>query len=702
MNNNTISLIWKSYKNYVSNIVQPEKTQGYKDLSYWRDEVFINTLTYFVPISIIALIPGVYMSFAYGFPIIGFADLFAFFVIVSLITQRRFSLKFRKSLFISIIFLLGVVLLFFLAWSGAGLLFLLSVIIFSSIIYSASAGFYATIANLCVCILFAMVIAFKIYVPFSNVYTLGAWIAISSNLVVLSLVCAKFLQLLLSGLEKSLNESKKLAANLTSILENSDAFIYSLDTEFRYIAFNQAVKNEVLKAYNFEIEIGIIAFDFLHPSEAAFWKDTYAEALKGKPVQFEKDFNIGNYYSSTSFSINPIIENSIVVGLSCFVINITDQKLARQKIEKSEKGLKEAQAIANLGSWEFNLVSGAGLWSDEACRIYGLPLSDNNHTFDFWLSRIHPDDLNQVMDTLKTEQSLGDDKVLEHRIILSDGSLKYVSSKAKFETDSDGNIISINGIIHDLTKTKLANLEREKLTADLLRQNKGLEQFSYIISHNLRGPVVNIIGITDSMQNPNNNLEDQQTMLTHLNKSVTRLDQVINDLNYILQVKNNINENRQVVLFSQMVDDISVSIDSLINKENDLIHYDFNAINKFLTVRSYLYSIFYNLITNSIKYRRAGVKQRIDISSSVIGNKLILLFKDNGLGIDLQKKGEQVFGLYKRFHTHIEGKGMGLYMTKTQVESLGGSISISSILNEGTTFRLEFELVPESAKVISE
>ena len=78
------------------------------------------------------------------------------------------------------------------------------------------------------------------------------------------------------------------------------------------------------------------------------------------------------------------------------------------------------------------------------------------------------------------------------------------------------------------------------------------------------------------------------------------------------------------------------------------------------------------------------------------------MFKDNGLGIDLQKKGEQVFGLYKRFHTHIEGKGMGLYMTKTQVESLGGSISISSILNEGTTFRLEFELVPESAKVISE
>lgn len=701
MNNNTISLIWKSYKNYVNNIVQPEKIQGYKDLSYWRDEVFVNILTFFVPVSIIALIPGVYMSFANGLPIIGFADLFAFFVIVSLITQRRFSLKFRKSLFISIAFLLGVVLLFFLEWSGAGLLFLLSATIFSSIIYSSKAGFYATIANSCVCIFFALLIAFKVEVPFSNIYTIGAWIAISSNLVVLSLVCAKFLQLLLSGLEKSLNESKRLAANLTSILENTDAFIYSLDTEFRYITYNQALKDQVLKAYNFEIESGIIAFDFLHPSEAAFWKDTYSEALKGKPVRFEKDFNFANHYSSTSFSINPIIENSNVVGLSCFVVDITEQKLARQKIEKSEKGLKEAQAIANLGSWEFNLTSGAVIWSEEACRIYGLPVNENNYTYDFWLSRIHPDDLNHVLDNLKTKQSFGDDKVLEHRIILDDGTIKYVSSIAKFETDSNGNTVSISGIVHDLTKTKLANLEREKLTADLLRQNKGLEQFSYIISHNLRGPVVNIIGITDSMQNPHNTADEQQTMLTHLNKSVTRLDQVINDLNYILQVKNNINENRQVVLFSQMVDDISVSIDSLINEENDLIHYNFNAINTFLTVRSYLYSIFYNLITNSIKYRRTGVKPRIEISSSIIGHKLILLFKDNGLGIDLEKKGEQVFGLYKRFHTHIEGKGMGLYMTKIQVESLGGSISISSTINEGTTFRLEFELLPEG-KLITE
>jgi signal transduction histidine kinase len=112
-----------------------------------------------------------------------------------------------------------------------------------------------------------------------------------------------------------------------------------------------------------------------------------------------------------------------------------------------------------------------------------------------------------------------------------------------------------------------------------------------------------------------------------------------------------------------------------------------------MTIKSYLYSIFYNLISNSLKYRQHDIPSVIEIKSKVENNKVILLFKDNGMGIDLKKENNAVFGLYKRFHTkYAEGKGIGLFMVKTQIEAIGGSIGIKSEVNKGSEFWIEFPL----------
>jgi len=112
----------------------------------------------------------------------------------------------------------------------------------------------------------------------------------------------------------------------------------------------------------------------------------------------------------------------------------------------------------------------------------------------------------------------------------------------------------------------------------------------------------------------------------------------------------------------------------------------------FFVLKPYLYSIFFNLISNSIKYRRQEVHSIIEISSRLQKNKIELIFTDNGMGIDLKKNAGQIFGLYKRFHSNIEGKGMGLFMVKTQVETLGGKINVSSEENSGTEFKIEFKI----------
>src|SRR5829696_67474 len=235
------------------------------------------------------------------------------------------------------------------------------------------------------------------------------------------------------------------------------------------------------------------------------------------------------------------------------------------------------------------------------------------------------------------------------------------------------------------------NEQKEKMTADLIQRNKDLEQFTYIISHNLRAPVANIIGLSYRLQQAGLPDDIRSQIGAGLSTSVSKLDEVIRDLNDILKIRQKVDESKQLINFTKFASDIQLSIEKMIENEKAVILWDFTQAEEIITIKSYLHSIFFNLISNSLKYRQPTVAPMIKITSQKIDGKIVLLFEDNGIGIDLSTAREHVFGLYKRFHTdRAEGKGMGLYMVKTQVESMGGKISISSEVNAGTQFRIEF------------
>ncbi|MGE5805210.1 MAG: PAS domain S-box protein [Ignavibacteria bacterium] len=272
------------------------------------------------------------------------------------------------------------------------------------------------------------------------------------------------------------------------------------------------------------------------------------------------------------------------------------------------------------------------------------------------------------------------------------GELYWESALISPILNEHGEITNFIAIKEDITDAKNADEAFKKMTAELMQQNRNLEQFTYIMSHNLRTPVANIIGISDAMQHVNLDDNEKTLMMKGLFSSVKKLDEVILDLSNILQIKQGVNEKKEKVSFSKLVQDIRTSILTLIEAEHVEIKTDFTTIDEMITLKSYLYSIFYNLILNSIKYKRIDSNPLIEIKSFKNDGKLILTFKDNGIGIDLKKKGNEVFGMYKRFHTHTEGKGMGLFMTKMQTETLGGKIQIQSEVNKGTEFKIEFEL----------
>jgi len=379
------------------------------------------------------------------------------------------------------------------------------------------------------------------------------------------------------------------------------------------------------------------------------------------------------------------------IGLYGIAHDVTEKRLAEEDLRQSESSLKVAQAIAHLGNWEIDIVNNKQNWSDEMCKLFGMTTEEATPSTELFLSFIHPEDINFVKSKVESAFTTLQNSSFDFKWIRKDGIERYGYSEWRFEFDKNKNPIFLFGIIQDVTERKLAELERIKMVNDLILRNKDLEQFAYIVSHNLRAPVANILGASSVLNDPGLSDEEKNVLNEGLATSVTKLDNVVKDLSDILQIKREINETKEKVFFSKLVDDIIVSIKYLIEKDNIEIKYDFSEIDEILTLKSYLHSIFYNLISNSIKYRQQQVPSLIEIKSHRVKNMIKLVFTDNGMGIDLQKKGDQVFGLYKRFHTAIEGKGMGLFMVKTQVETLGGKITIKSEVNKGTKFTIEFE-----------
>ena len=243
--------------------------------------------------------------------------------------------------------------------------------------------------------------------------------------------------------------------------------------------------------------------------------------------------------------------------------------------------------------------------------------------------------------------------------------------------------------LKDITQRKQEERERDKMTNDLIQRNKDLEQFAYIVSHNLRAPVANILGLSNLLDVTTPAEPEFWEVAGAINTTIKHLDQVIIDLNQVLQVSSHINDRMEHVSLTGLIKELLTGLGDIITRNETDLQYDFDQVDKLMILKSYLYSIFQNLIVNSIKYRRPGIPPVIRIRSRYNNGLILLLFEDNGKGIDLKRHGGQLFGLYKRFDTSVEGKGMGLFMVKAQVEALGGKIGVQSELNSGTTFLIE-------------
>jgi len=225
---------------------------------------------------------------------------------------------------------------------------------------------------------------------------------------------------------------------------------------------------------------------------------------------------------------------------------------------------------------------------------------------------------------------------------------------------------------------KLAN-------TDLENKNKQLEQFAFMAAHNLRSPVATIVGLTMLMED-DESVDTQREVVKRISTSVRKLDVIVKSLSSILsdpKVALRLFEECDLDLISKESRDI---LSAEIIESGVQIVTDFHSCQIISSVKAYLHNLFYNMLSNAMKYRKTGVDARIEITSQRFGTDVQIIFKDYGTGIDLALHGHELFIPFKRFSTKIEGAGIGLYLIKTQMEALGGSIKVESVLGESTTF----------------
>lgn len=259
------------------------------------------------------------------------------------------------------------------------------------------------------------------------------------------------------------------------------------------------------------------------------------------------------------------------------------------------------------------------------------------------------------------------------------------------KTDSQDESTTIYYTIFDISQRKKYECELLLATERQKRQNDRLTNLAYVFSHNVRSHVANISGlisITDM-----DDRENRNWAFDMLGKSADALGDTIQHLSSILSIRDTTNLPTEVLNVKDEIDKVLKILQLPISSSNATVHYNIGDGRYLATNAAYLESILLNLLSNAIKYRSENRNPEIHISLTREGDFKILEIKDNGLGIDLNKHGDQLFEMYKTFHGNQDAKGLGLSIVKAQIEAIMGRIEVESTVGVGTSFSIFFRAV---------
>jgi PAS domain S-box-containing protein len=393
------------------------------------------------------------------------------------------------------------------------------------------------------------------------------------------------------------------------------------------------------------------------------------------------------------YRVRATIEKDLADGFVLYgrVSDNTENRIQAMKLKVSEERYQFALEASSEGIWDLNLKTNQVFFSSQSMKMLYFEEKDTVSSIDKWDNRIHPDDIIKYKHDIQLhlDAKIPFYKNLQ-RVRTKKNDYKWVLSRGKIiEKDDKGNALRVIGTHTDIS----VQIEKEqdlKRTLEILSsQNKRLLNFAHIVSHNLRSHAGNfkmLLDLIDTEENP----EIVKETLAYIRINSDDLNETIDNLKELVDMQSDLKPMKEHLNLRQYLERMIILL-----KEEFIRHH----VNFEITIPNdetvyfnpaYFESVLLNFSTNAVKYSHPDRLPKINYHFSCEDGVKTLSITDNGLGIDLKKHGDSIFGIYKTFHKHPNSKELGLFMSKNQIEAMGGKVTVISEVGKGTSFKIYF------------
>ena len=465
--------------------------------------------------------------------------------------------------------------------------------------------------------------------------------------------------------------------------------------EFRFLFVNQAYEDNTGRALA-EV-VGRLVQEVVPESSQRASLARYREAARTRQrLAWTETIDYPSGRRVGEVSVTPVLDEA---GECCQLVGTVHDLTAQQRVEQDLRASNERFTYALKATtdalYDWDVAADTLHWGEGFEDLFGYQLASNRSTFRQWSDFVHPDDAARTVDDLAftATQTQRHHWQQEYRFQRADGTWAVVFDRGYLIRDETGRALRMIGAMQDITERTVAAEKQRQMAQELSRQNAGLLQFSYIVSHNLRAPLANARGYADLLGRVAPGSAVFEESLQHLRTSLQELDAVITDVTSVLTVRDQGEVLRpESVGLAAVCEQVRYTLAPALRACGGTIDCDLPPDLLLTGSRAYVHSIFYNLLANAVKYRAADRPLQVMVAGGRRpGQGLVLTVVDNGSGFDAEQAGGRVFQLYSRFHAVPEGRGMGLFLVKSQVEALGGRVEVRSRVGEGTCFTLYFD-----------
>jgi PAS domain S-box-containing protein len=455
--------LWLAFECFIESNTGIDVLNRENDISFWKDRLFINFSKYFLPASLIALLPGGYLSLHRGLETIAIVDIACFLLLTFIFTSSKLSIKPKKISVIAVIYLLSIFLVATLGYMGPGILYFFAITILTTLILPICYAYWSIAVNAVIIAVFAFIIHFKLlHSPLIGQFTASTWLTVNANLVFLNIVCVLLIRYIFNSLQFTILSKDRVQRNYKDIFDLSPMPMFLFDvTSLQFLNVNEAAIRHY--GYNRDEFLNKTIKD-IHPlgERNEIEKKIRENTRKGYFFR-----GVVNHIKNNGERIDVKIETNAIDynGVAAKLVlatDVTEQVKNQQEILKSNQRLKAAQQIGKMGYWSYDCKTQALFLSDEVYAMFGITQEHIELSVPSFEPLIHPEDWQQIVDAL-TPSFIGQkNREIEYRVIRPELPVNYMYQIATYVYDEEQGLVKIEGITQDITESKQSQIKIEE------------------------------------------------------------------------------------------------------------------------------------------------------------------------------------------------------------------------------------------------